>query len=68
MLQHLAGARGALTVVGDDDQSLYAWRGANAENLDQLGRDYPQLKVVKLEQNYRCARRISARPRRRNFP
>ncbi|HEY8010669.1 MAG TPA: UvrD-helicase domain-containing protein [Rudaea sp.] len=58
LLQQLAGARGAFTAVGDDDQSIYAWRGANAENLDQLGRDYPQLKVIKLEQNYRCTQRI----------
>ncbi|MGH8123576.1 MAG: UvrD-helicase domain-containing protein, partial [Rudaea sp.] len=58
LLQQLAGARGAFTAVGDDDQSIYAWRGANTENLDQLGRDYPQLKVIKLEQNYRCTQRI----------
>jgi ATP-dependent DNA helicase Rep len=54
----LAGPRGAFTCVGDDDQSIYAWRGANPENIAQLGRDYPALRVVKLEQNYRCARRI----------
>jgi ATP-dependent DNA helicase Rep len=54
----LAGARGAFTAVGDDDQSIYAWRGANPENLAELARDYPALKVIKLEQNYRCARRI----------
>ena len=58
LLKALTGTRGALTVVGDDDQSIYAWRGANPENLDELARDYPQLKVVKLEQNYRCAARI----------
>ncbi len=58
LLTLLAGPRGALTCVGDDDQSIYAWRGANPENLQQLGRDYPQLKVVALEQNYRCSRRI----------
>ena len=58
MLKHLAGARGALTAVGDDDQSIYAWRGANPGNLDELARDYPQLKVIKLEQNYRCSRRV----------
>jgi ATP-dependent DNA helicase Rep len=44
--------------VGDDDQSIYAWRGANPENLSQLARDYPTLKVVKLEQNYRCSNRV----------
>jgi ATP-dependent DNA helicase Rep len=57
-LKQLAGARGALTVVGDDDQSIYAWRGANPGNLDQLADDYPHLKVIKLEQNYRCPNRV----------
>jgi len=57
-LKLLAGTRGALTVVGDDDQSIYAWRGANPGNLDELAKDYPQLRVVKLEQNYRCPNRI----------
>ena len=57
-LKQLAGARGALTVVGDDDQSIYAWRGANPGNLDQLSNDYPRLKVIKLEQNYRCPKRV----------
>lgn len=58
LLKHLAGERGAFTAVGDDDQSIYAWRGANPGNLDELARDYPALKVLKLEQNYRCTRRI----------
>jgi len=58
LLNLLAGPRGAITCVGDDDQSIYAWRGANPENLGQLGRDYPNLKVIALEQNYRCSRRI----------
>jgi len=58
LLKHLAGPLGNLTCVGDDDQSIYAWRGARPENLEQLGRDYPSLKVVKLEQNYRCSGRI----------
>jgi ATP-dependent DNA helicase Rep len=58
LLKHLAGERGAFTAVGDDDQSIYAWRGANPGNLDELGRDYPALKVLKLEQNYRCSARI----------
>jgi ATP-dependent DNA helicase Rep len=58
LLTLLAGPRGAFTCVGDDDQSIYAWRGANPENIEQLGRDFPALRVVKLEQNYRCARRI----------
>jgi ATP-dependent DNA helicase Rep len=58
LLKQLAGPRGAMTCVGDDDQSIYAWRGAQPENLDQLASDYPQLKVITLEQNYRCHGRI----------
>lgn len=52
-VKHLVGVRQAFTVVGDDDQSIYAWRGANPENLQQLQQDYPRLQVIKLEQNYR---------------
>jgi ATP-dependent DNA helicase Rep len=58
LLKALAGERGDFTCVGDDDQSIYAWRGANPENLSQLARDYPTLKIVKLEQNYRCSGRV----------
>jgi ATP-dependent DNA helicase Rep len=58
LLKAIAGERGHITCVGDDDQSIYAWRGANPENLDQLGRDWPNLRVIKLEQNYRCGKRI----------
>jgi ATP-dependent DNA helicase Rep len=58
LLKLLAGTRGAFTCVGDDDQSIYAWRGANPGNLDELARDWPALKVIKLEQNYRCSGRI----------
>jgi ATP-dependent DNA helicase Rep len=58
LLRLLAGPRGAFTVVGDDDQSIYSWRGAEPKNLMLLKDDYPTLKVVKLEQNYRSARRI----------
>jgi ATP-dependent DNA helicase Rep len=58
LLKQLAGTRGAFTAVGDDDQSIYAWRGANPGNLDELARDYPALHVLKLEQNYRCSARI----------
>lgn len=53
LVQLLIGNSGKLTVVGDDDQSIYAWRGARPENLAQLQDDYPTLKLVKLEQNYR---------------
>ncbi len=58
LVQLLVGSRGALTVVGDDDQSIYAWRGARPENMAQLKVDYPQLRVIKLEQNYRSTSRI----------
>ena len=53
LVKLLVGSRHALTVVGDDDQSIYAWRGARPENLTQLNDDFPGLKVIKLEQNYR---------------
>ncbi len=58
LVKLLAGSRAALTVVGDDDQSIYAWRGAHPENLKHLQQDFPALKVVKLEQNYRSSGRI----------
>lgn len=58
LVKLLTGTRGALTVVGDDDQSIYAWRGARPENLVQLQTDFPHLKVIKLEQNYRSTSRI----------
>lgn len=53
LVRLLTGARGALTVVGDNHQAIYAWRGANQENLQKLQIDYPTLKVITLEQNYR---------------
>ena len=49
LMRLLIGDRGAFTVVGDDDQSIYAWRGARPDNLQALARDYPGLSVVKLE-------------------
>ncbi|MBE9549891.1 MAG: UvrD-helicase domain-containing protein [Proteobacteria bacterium] len=58
LLQLLCGSRGAFTAVGDDDQSIYAFRGAQPENINQLGVDYPKLKVIKLEQNYRSSGRV----------
>ena len=58
LVKQLMGDRGAITVVGDDDQSIYAWRGARPENLSQLRSDFPSLQVIKLEQNYRSTARI----------
>jgi len=58
LVKLLAEKRQCLTAVGDDDQSIYAWRGAKPENLVQLSKDFNNLKVIKLEQNYRSTRRI----------
>jgi len=58
LLKLLAGPRAAFTAVGDDDQAIYGWRGADIENLRGLPRDYPKLKLIKLEQNYRSTVRI----------
>ena len=58
LVKLLVGERGRLTVVGDDDQSIYSWRGAKPQNLILLSEDYPNLKVIKLEQNYRSTSRI----------
>lgn len=58
LVKLLVGTRASFTVVGDDDQSIYAWRGARPENLAQLNVDFPQLKIIKLEQNYRSTGRI----------
>ncbi len=58
VLKLLVGSRGRFTAVGDDDQSIYGWRGATLDNLKRLPQDYPNLKVVKLEQNYRSTSAI----------
>lgn len=58
MVRLLLSQQARLTAVGDDDQSVYAWRGARPENLARLQTDYPHLKLIKLEQNYRSSARI----------
>jgi len=58
LVRLLVGVRAALTVVGDDDQSIYAWRGARPENLARLSKDFPRLKLIKLEQSYRSTGHI----------
>jgi ATP-dependent DNA helicase Rep len=58
LLKLMVGARARLTAVGDDDQSIYGWRGATLDNLKKLPQDFPQLKVIKLEQNYRSTSAI----------
>ncbi|HEX8788124.1 MAG TPA: UvrD-helicase domain-containing protein [Telluria sp.] len=52
------GKKPMFTAVGDDDQAIYAWRGASVENLRTLQTDFPDLRVIKLEQNYRSTTRI----------
>ncbi len=58
LLKALAGPRALFTAVGDDDQSIYGWRGATIENLKRLPQDYPGLSVITLEQNYRSTGHI----------
>ena len=58
LLKLLTGVRAQFTAVGDDDQAIYGWRGADIENLKKLPAEFPRLKVIKLEQNYRSTVRI----------
>ncbi len=57
-LRLLAGERDAIVVVGDDDQSIYGWRGAKIENIQQFSRDFPNSSIIRLEQNYRSSANI----------
>ena len=58
LLKSIVGERALFTAVGDDDQSIYGWRGATIDNLKRLPQDYPLLKVIALEQNYRSTGNI----------
>ncbi len=60
MVQHLVRDHGNLCVVGDDDQSIYSWRGADPTNILKFGELFPGAKIVKLEQNYRSTKSILA--------
>ena len=58
LVKLLVGERARFTVVGDDDQSIYSWRGAKPQNLHLLQQDFPRLNVIKIQQNYRSSGRI----------
>ncbi len=58
LVRLLVGPMGRFTAVGDDHQSIYAWRGARPENLTHLQRDFPRLETIKLEQNYRSVNTV----------
>src|SRR5439155_8380852 len=55
LIRHLVGPRGHVTVVGDEDQSIYSWRGADIQNILDFERDFPGARVLRLEENYRSS-------------
>jgi ATP-dependent DNA helicase UvrD/PcrA len=58
LVRLLAGARKNVCVVGDEDQSIYSWRGARAGNLKRFTKDFPGAKIIRLEENYRSTQKI----------
>jgi len=58
LIRHLAGSEGNLTVVGDEDQSIYSWRGADIQNILDFEADFPGARVLRLEDNYRSSQAI----------
>ena len=60
LLKKLVGKDGRMTVVGDDDQSIYSWRGAKSTNIKRFTKDFNEVKTIKLEQNYRSSKNILA--------
>src|SRR5437588_9945783 len=58
LMRMLAGTRHNICAVGDEDQSIYSWRGADIRNILEFEKDFPEAKIVRLEQNYRSTQNI----------